>query len=354
MNLVFKKLFLAIRSHIDQLSWRIVLFAIALHMLLTWALLYMAGESFVASLTGFLYYYVVTTSTVGYGDFSPVTELGQIFVALVQIPIGLALFGMLLGKAGQSMTYIIRRAMTGEKNVAHLNDHIVIFGWYPVYTKKMIRYILADEKRVKRPIVLAVTEQIEHPFFSEPDVHFVRLSSYTDEEQLQRVAINTADKVIIGGGDDNQSFTTALKVSNLVKPSCHICAYFDDESKAQMLSEHCKNIECSSNKTAEVLVRSMEDPGASRVQQEILSSLHGDTHFSMTVPQHVPAFTYEAIFSLFKVQYNATILGIAHDKSALNMDLNPPLNYAIKGGDIIHYIAPVRVLADEVNWPAKT
>lgn len=351
MPIILKRVLLTIRNHIDQLSWQVVVFVTLAHMALTWVLLSIAGEHALTSANTFFYYYVVTTSTVGYGDFSPTTEMGRLLVALVQIPFGLALFGMLLGKAGQSITHLIRRAMTGEKDVTHFANHIIIFGWHPVRTRKMVRYILADEKRVKREIVLAVTDDMEHPFFSEPDVSFVKLSSYTDEEQLKRVGIATADKIIVEGADDNQSFTTALKISKLVKESAHICAYFDDESKAQMLGEHCANVECSSNRTAEVLVRSMEDPGASRVQQEIMSSLHGDTHFSMMIPNDVGQFTYNDIFTVFKLQYDATILGIAHNRSALDMDLNPPLDYAIQGGDIIHYIAPERVLASEVKWP---
>ncbi|WP_105265640.1 potassium channel family protein [Pseudoalteromonas sp. T1lg76] len=351
MPILIKRLLLTIRSHIDQLSWQAVVLAILAHMGITWLLLAAAGEQALLAPNTFFYYYVVTTSTVGYGDLSPSSDLGRLLVALVQIPFGLALFGMLLGKAGQTITHIIRRAMTGEKDVTHFANHIIIFGWHPVRTRKMVRYILADDKRVRRDIVLAVTDDIEHPFFSEPNVSFVKLSSYTDEEQLKRVGISTADRIIVEGADDNQSFTTALKISKLVKERAHICAYFDDESKAQMLSEHCANVECSSNRTAEVLVRSMEDPGASRVQQEIMSSLHGDTHFSMVIPNEVSRFTYADIFELFKRQYDATILGIAHNRSALDMDLNPPLDYAIQGGDIIHYIAPVRVLAAEVKWP---
>ena len=351
MPILFKRILLTIRNHIDQLSWLAVMIAILAHMMLTWLMLAVANEHALLDVNTFFYYYVVTTSTVGYGDLSPSTELGRLLVALIQIPFGLALFGMLLGKAGQTITHLIRRTMTGEKDVTHFANHIIIFGWHPVRTRKMVRYILADEKRVRRDIVLALTDDIEHPFFSEPDVSFVKLSSYTDEEQLSRVGISTADRIIVEGADDNQSFTTALKISKLVKESAHICAYFDDESKAQMLSEHCANVECSSNRTAEVLVRSMEDPGASRVQQEIMSSLHGDTHFSMSIPKAVGKFTYGDIFDVFKREYDATILGIAHNRSALDMDLNPPLSYAIQGGDIIHYIAPERVLASEVKWP---
>lgn len=350
MPFIFKRLFVLLRSHVDQVSWQAVVMATTLHMLLVWGLLFFAAETALTPLSTFVYYYIVTTSTVGYGDFSASTALGRWIVAIVQIPFGLALFGVLLGKTGQTITYLIRRAMTGDKNFSHINNHIIIFGWHATRTKKMIDYILADKKRLDRRILLAVTEQMEHPFLTNPHVDFARLSSFTDCNELARVAINQADKVIIDGQDDDQTFTTALRISKLVNSQCHISAHFSDESKADMLLEHCHNVECSSAKSAEILVRSMQDPGSSRVQEELLSTLHGDTQFSLAVPSTIGAMKFGVLFHHFKHEHDAILLGVAHNLSAKNMDLNPPLDYPVKGGVILHYIAQNRVLSEEVNW----
>ncbi len=334
MHHIFNRLVVLIRSHIDQVSWQAVVFTTLLHMLLIWWLLMLAGEQALTPLSTYFYYYVVTTSTVGYGDFSVSTELGRWIVALLQIPFGLA----------------IRRAMTGDKSFAHINNHIIIFGWHDTRTKKMVDYILADHKRLDRRILLAVTEQMEHPFLANPMVDFARLSSFTDLDELKRIAIDRADKIIIDGQDDDQTFTTALRISKLVNEQCHISAHFTDETKIEMLHEHCHNVECSSAKSAEILVRSMQDPGSSRVQEELLSTLHGDTQFSLPIPKGVQAMEFGKLFHHFKYSHDAILLGVAHNLSAKNMDLNPPLDYVVSEGDILHYIAAERVLSDEVDW----
>ncbi|MCO7199900.1 potassium channel family protein [Pseudoalteromonas sp. OANN1] len=350
MPIIFKRLVVLMRAHVDKASWQLLFMATLIHMSVTWGLLWLSNESALLPLSTFFYYYVVTTSTVGYGDFSATTDFGRLVVAIIQIPFGLALFGVLLGKAGQFVTYWVRRGMTGEKDFAHLQNHIVIFGWHDVRTKKMVDYILGDNKREDRKIVLAVTEAMEHPLLSYPEVAFARLTSFTDDEQLSRINIERADKIIIDGDDDNQTFTTALKLSRVVKPKAHISAHFLDDSKALLLREHCKNVECSASMSAEILVRAMQDPGSSRVQEELLSTLHGDTQFSLALPAEVSCLTFGDIFGYFKQHHDATLLGVAHDINALNMDLNPPLDYNITGGDILHYIAPQRVLASEVDW----
>ena len=354
MPFIFKRIFLLVRSHIDQVSWQAVAITTLIHMSLVWLLLMSAGETALSPISTFVYYYIVTTSTVGYGDFSANTDLGRWIVALLQIPFGLALFGVLLGKTGQTVTYLIRRAMTGDKNFSHFNNHIIIFGWHQTRTKKMIDYILADKKRLDRRILLAVTEDMEHPFLSNGHVDFVRLSSFTDYEQLERVAIRDADKIIIDGQDDDQTFTTALRISKLVKEDCHISAHFNDESKVEMLLEHCQNVECSSAKSAEILVRSMQDPGSSRVQEELLSTLHGDTQFSLVIPEGIVQMEFGKLFHHFKYDHDAILLGVAHNLSAKDMDLNPALNYPVNSGDILHYIAKNRVLSSEVDWQGLT
>ena len=116
MSLVIKKILVAIRRHIHHVSWASVVSLLALHMLLTWGCLYGANETELLAINQFIYYYIVTTSTVGYGDLSPSTEWGKLLVALVQIPVGLALFGVVLGKVGQSITGLIKASMTGDKD----------------------------------------------------------------------------------------------------------------------------------------------------------------------------------------------------------------------------------------------
>ncbi|SFC83321.1 potassium channel protein [Pseudoalteromonas denitrificans] len=350
MHLLFKKFLSKVRNHIDQLSWPIVLFAMLAHIIMTWVLLWLANEKDLILFSHFFYYYIVTTSTVGYGDFSPVTDLGKWFVAIAQIPMGLALFGVFLGKTGQTITQLIKRAMTGEKNYSHHDGHIIIFGWHKTRTAKMIQYILADNKREQRQILLVVMDEITHPFIDNPQVDFAKLTSFTDREQLERVAIDKADKVIIDGKDDDQTFTTALRISKLVKSSSHICAYFIDETKIEMLREHCINIECSSSKSAEILVRSMQDPGSSRVQEVLLSTLTGDTQFSIEVPKSIGILNFEKVFHHFKHQHNAILLGIASNRIGEKLTLNPSLSHAVEAGNVLHYIAADRLLTDEISW----
>lgn len=94
-------------SHLFKLSNRNLLVISILYISLSWGLLALAGEKALTdNFSNFIYYLMVTASTVGYGDHSPVTDLGKWVVVLFVIPGGLSLFAALLGRvAGSAIDY---------------------------------------------------------------------------------------------------------------------------------------------------------------------------------------------------------------------------------------------------------
>lgn len=346
----FKRIVRLLRRHISQVSWPMLSAILLAHGLTTYLLLWLSGEDALVSLDNYLYYYIVTTSTVGYGDFSPVSTNGKLIVSLVQIPLGLAIFGAVLGKIGQSITTLMRRHMTGEKNFTKLQNHILIFGWHPTRTPRIIAHILGDKNRKQRTILLCVKQEVMHPFAENAQVEFAKLESFTDADELSRVAITHADRVIVDGKDDNETFTVTLRLSKLVSDDCHIGAHFEDDVKAYMLREHCNNVESIASHSVEMLVRSIQDPGTSRIQDELLSTLKGDTQFSLQIPQQLNAIEFIKLFNGFKRQYNATIIGIADNRIGDGMVLNPESHSSVKPGQIIHYIAANRLRSNDINW----
>jgi len=342
------------RDHLGRLSWPGLSGLLIVHFLLVALLLSMGQETeLVSDPLRFLYFYIVTISTVGYGDFSPSTPLGQFVTLSVLIIPGLGLFGAFLGKLIATLTQFTRREMQGNNDFSHLQDHILLFGWHPQRTRRIIELILGDKNRLARRILLCTTENTEHPLAELPEVGFIHLNSYTDHEQLQRTGISEAAKVIVDSTSDEHTLTIALALGSLLgdDSQVHISAYFEDETKATLLAGHMPNIECSTSRAAELLTRSMQDPGSSHLFQQLLSTLEGCTQFSMKLPDSIQQLRFHDLFLLFKREYHATAIGIAASHSN-RLNLNPELSSALAAGDVVYYIAEQRIHASEIDWQA--
>lgn len=350
--MIFKKIISMLQKHVNDLSWLFLVIVLMFHVLLTWLGLTLSGENQLTEFDVFPYYYVVTTSTVGYGDFSPTTAAGRVWVWVFQIPMGLALFGAFLGKAGQGFTLFFRRKIMGNGDFSHYNNHIILFGYREGTSKSIVQHILADKNRLPRKILLCDITQSEHPlqeFLESTD--FLKLTSYTAKSELNRSGLANAARIIILGRSDDETLTSALQISVLAPSDCHITAWLNDPSKVELLRAHCPNIECSSSRIAESLVRSMQDPGASRVQEQLLSSLTGDTQYALQIPKELARqFSYQDLFSGFKTHYDATLLGVAKEKNGNQLELNPKFDTVITCGDFLHYIGNYRLASEDIDW----
>jgi len=347
------RVFYLMREHISHITWPALAGLVLLHAGLIYLMLHLIGEQeLITSWQQYLYFYFITISTVGYGDFSPTSELGMLLIALLLVVPGLGLFGAILGKLVTTLSYFTKRTMQGMKSYPELEDHIVIFGWNPLRTRRIVELILGDKKRKPRPIVLAVTDNMEHPMADLELLRFVRLESYTEPAQLERSGVHNASKVIIDGENDEQTLTIALGVGSYLNHghSCHISAFFEDETKARLIGHHVPNIECSTSRAAEVLARTMQDPGSSRLLDQLLDTLHGATQFSLDVPGDTGPLHFKVLFEHLKYHHQATVLAVASSRHSHGLIINPPPEHPVHGGQVLYYISDARLYPEEVDW----
>lgn len=328
---------------------------ILLQTLITYLLFVIANET---ELThhplNFLYYNMVVISTVGFGDFSPVTNLGKVVVACWQIPSGLIVFASFIGKTTQLFIDIARKNMNGSNDFSHLDGHVLLLCWDKHSTDQIVKLILGDKKREKRKIVLCVTDDMKNPFPENHEVSFAKLRAFSDTAELNRIALQKAKRIIIDGKSDDETLSIALSIANFANKSANITAHFFDETKAELLKMHCPNIECSIDNSAQMMVRSMQDPGSSQVTERLLSTLNGATLYSFKVPTLGNNLTYGQLFEQFKLHHEMILLGFSKGKNGGDMQLNPSNNTLIGSGYHLHYIANERIAITDINWASVT
>ncbi|MDP0563262.1 MAG: ion channel [Candidatus Endonucleobacter sp. (ex Gigantidas childressi)] len=318
-----------------------------LHFSFSWLALVVAGEEVLVQPIDWIYFYVTTATTIGYGDFSPVTNVGKLLSAVIVMPGAVLLFAAFLGKVSALFIGVWRKGMQGEIDYSQLKDHIVILGWHPEKTSRMVQLIFGDVRGQKRDVVLCTSENVENPF---PNiVRFVKGTRLLDKDVFRRSALELAGRVIIFQETDDQTLTACLSVC-ATKTTAHIVAWFEDSKMAGLVQSHCPQVECHTSLSVDLLVRSAQDPGSSRLQSQLLSTLEGPTLFSVQVPDDFEGTTFSCLLGVMKLKHEAIAMGLAETVMGKDLLLNPHGDHRVKAGQLIYFIAAERVGKSEVAW----
>ncbi|MBE3482662.1 two pore domain potassium channel family protein [Enterobacter cloacae complex sp. P14RS] len=339
------------RQHLFRLTWTALLCLFAGHYLLCFIVFHWLGETtLVGRISDFVYYSSVVGATIGFGDLSPQSEAGELFTAFWQIPIGVGLFGALMGKIIALVQGLLAKGIAGMGNFSSLHNHVLVIGWRGHQTEKMISLLLYDEQRVFSRVVLCEQQDIAHPLSDNLYVDFLKVSNYSDPKEQKRMGLVNCSCVVIFSSTDEQTFTATLSLVNDAPAHCHIVAYLEDERYAGLLETHCPTIEIVRNLSAEQLSRSIQDPGSSQSVASIMNPMLGDTGYTLMVPTSVSCIPYGALMHYMKLQHDATVLGISHCKNGRGMELNPEISTEVRGGMWLHLIGNSRISSNEVCW----
>ncbi len=162
----------------------------------------------VGSLTDAFYYTIITASTVGYGDATPVTGQARLF-AVSLIVVGTASFGLAIGAlVAPAIEDRLTRALgtMTDTQLAERDDHVLVLG-YGGLTESVLDELDMDD------LVLVVPEADEPklPPAGERELP-VFVADPTDGAALARAGIDRARAVIVASDSDASDALSVLTV----------------------------------------------------------------------------------------------------------------------------------------------
>lgn len=341
MRLLWKKVYTAVATA----RWSVLLMVAAAHFLTSWMLLAAVGE---ADLTGhavtFFYYYVVTATTVGYGDLSPVADAGRIAASLYVVPIAIAIFTAIIGKAITDITSYLRRNHMGMGSYAKKTGHIVVIGWQGDRTRRLLEGLLADRDGHEQPVLVS-SSLTENPMPSEID--FISVETLSDGRGLERAGIAGSRTVIVRGRNDDETLAATL-AAQASAPEAHIVAHFEEEGPSRLLAGHCQNVETVVSVSTDIIVRAACDPGSSALARLMFSGSTADTAYSVQIPHGVTT-SFLDLLVYMKKRHGVTVIGTLCPAEGM-VDLNCEADKQIGSDDVIYYIADHRIAANDIEW----
>ena len=157
-------------------------------------------ESIFSSFFDSLWFTIVTITTVGYGDISPVTPLGKTW-AMMEMFVGIGLVGIITGNVASFLVERSRNKALGLGKLGNLKGHAIICGWKREMKEILLGVLGANPGLDSSDLVLVTTAPATEISDLRRDsrlrnLHYI-FGSHTDRNVLTQAGIATADRVLI-------------------------------------------------------------------------------------------------------------------------------------------------------------
>ncbi len=203
-----------------EIDKRIIFYVIAIVAVVLYGTVgvYLLGQSgnFNVKITSWVeavYFTVVTISTVGYGDITPITETGRIFVIILIIS-GLSIFlSAVTVLSGEFLSARVEKLYSGLNNVnkKKMNKHIVLIGY------DSANEIISHKLKVQHRNFIIITAD-------KPTAEMLRrkgypafLEDYTSKADLEKFNLSKATDIVIDLKDSSKAVYVVLVVKKLAK-----------------------------------------------------------------------------------------------------------------------------------------
>lgn len=322
-------------KHITNFTWFGIIATIAFHMLTTYFGFYVLGEK--ELLDNFFYYYIVTASTVGYGDFSPTTNIGKYIVSLWVIPGGIALFTAILGKIISIIQAKATKMKNGMGSFKNLDQHVIVVGYKQGDTERLFRETNQKLGNAEKVVVCTDT-QCSHD-------NWVKAETYTDKNAYERAGISNASRVVIMLDNDGLTTNVIMTVMSLIGKMRaagkipEVVAFIEDETQAELIRSNFPLVECVVSNKVSYLARSMADPGISEVFEALSSSAHGHTLYSYKIQRHDNVGRNVQDFE----KNGSSVIAVKTIEEGRLIFVNNYNKMVFRAGDVVYYISKNRI-----------
>ncbi|MEO0899094.1 MAG: potassium channel protein [Bacteroidota bacterium] len=274
-------------------------------------------DSNIKSFTDAFWYSLVTLTTVGYGDFYPVTAAGRI-LSLFFIFGSLGLLGILIGNMTERYNTYKEYKKMGYKGTEFTN-HVIILGW-DSFAHSITGQLLKAEKKVA--IVTNHKDDIDliYDEYGQDDA-FVLFSDPKTPSMLDRLNLEEASMIFVNLENDTDKLITILNLKKAF-PHLKFTVILDNSDLKDTFTAAGVSFILSKNEIAAKLVASyIFEPDVANYTSDLLSK--ADAHSEdydiqqYMVLENNPFVnkTFGDAFLMLKSQFNVIPIGIAREEA---------------------------------------
>jgi len=263
-----------------------------------------------------VWYAVVTLTTVGYGDFYPVSGPGQI-VGVIFVLCSLGVLGVLIGKVADLFATYREHRRLGHHGL-DASGHLVIFGWNDSTARIVDQLQGLSGPILSAPIVVVTRDRQAVDTIHErfPEVVFPLYSEFDDPKWLDRVNLRRAHRVLLNVDSDTDTLIHLLNLRNHFPDVDFVVAVHNEELEATFRNAGVAKVVSSDTNAAHLIASVIFEPDVARFAQELVSTSRDETEFDLR------QYTVEAGSQIAGASYGDLFRSLHEARQALAIGLS--------------------------------
>lgn len=297
-----------------------------------------ADEANIDSLVHGMWFSVVTLTTVGYGDYYPVTPAGRVLGAAF-ILASLGLVGYFVGKISERIQHFREQRRMGLQGT-DFRDHVVIIGW-DGFARLVTGQMLHTHTRVA--VVTDRRDQLEliHEEYDGAQV-FVLFAALDNVEILDKVNLAAAHLVFVNTGSDTDRLIRVLNIRGRYPQARFLVVLESPELRVTFENAGVHHILSKTELSAKLTASHIFEADVAAFANDLITTGreaedHDILQYRISEASPLRELSYGEVFQTLKRRFNAIPIGLArggdqHRRELLKL---PPDDTPVRAGDYL-------------------
>lgn len=286
------------------------------------------GEVKINSIPEAIWWAIVTMTTVGYGDYTPLSPFSRVLSVVIMFA-GISLMAMLSGTIASRLVTKRLRANQGLMDIK-VKDHIIICGWHHQVENLLTSLFSIGGPDSDFQIVLINEENEDKMQSLKNQYGYTRIKyirgEFTHEAPLRQAQLEYARAVVIfptesatGGCSDENTILAALTIKNLYSRA-YVIAYVDNQNAiAHVKRADVDDVVLSENFSSFLVAAYALTPGIPQATNKLLDS-ESPHHFRREpIDKEFIDRPFEDLFLHNRKEYGWITIGVYLEEEQANL-----------------------------------